>query len=402
MSTKHMNKLKILPVNKSVVFYSPIEGDDVLVRTGTIAEGSCFFHTLLHAFSTEYVLMNRKSRMKFVHRLRGSLAGKVDRDSWEDMGGGVIAKVPFQENLHTLLENFYNFLDNDDDDPRGRSTRRLIKYLIKNSDNNMEIFKLICELITLEDFKQIILPVAYEKTTDDKIMICQKRIVEESLKFLTTKEELKNVDQEKVDYIKNMTIIFLCTILKEAESASYKKYISGLENVGEKVDSYTIDFISKRFNRDIYFIDGKTRLPYNNCSTPETLTQRKSVIVLLLPKNHYEIVGRLLPGNKIQREFSATDPLIKKLRTFILNPEEIKEKYPELSTYIPRNLQNNESPTRRNIQDDQSNSENEDENEPDEQDKSDDEPENSDRESRQSDPYYDDSDSRSTDGSISN
>ena len=29
-------KLNILPVNKTVVFYSPVEGKDVLVRTGTI------------------------------------------------------------------------------------------------------------------------------------------------------------------------------------------------------------------------------------------------------------------------------------------------------------------------------------------------------------------------------
>ena len=46
--------LQLLPVNKTVVFYSPVEGKDVLVRTGTIGEGSCFYHALLHAYSLEY------------------------------------------------------------------------------------------------------------------------------------------------------------------------------------------------------------------------------------------------------------------------------------------------------------------------------------------------------------
>ena len=67
-----LETLRLLPVNKTVVFYSPIEGNDVLVRTGTIAEGSCFFHSLLHAYSKEYISMDIKVRMKFVKKLRSS------------------------------------------------------------------------------------------------------------------------------------------------------------------------------------------------------------------------------------------------------------------------------------------------------------------------------------------
>ena len=94
----------MLPVNKSVVFNSPLEGDDVLVRTGTIAEGSCFLHSLLHAYSKEYISLNIKGRMEFVRRFRASLASKIDREDWEKMGGGIIAKVPFQENVLIIFE----------------------------------------------------------------------------------------------------------------------------------------------------------------------------------------------------------------------------------------------------------------------------------------------------------
>lgn len=36
-------QIKQIPVNKTVVFWSPIEGEDVLVRTGIIKEGNSFY-----------------------------------------------------------------------------------------------------------------------------------------------------------------------------------------------------------------------------------------------------------------------------------------------------------------------------------------------------------------------
>ena len=78
--------LNILPVNKTVVFYSPLEGKDVLVRTGTISEGSCFFHAILHSYSNNYVTMNIEGRMKFVKRLRQSISQKVDKLNWNLSG----------------------------------------------------------------------------------------------------------------------------------------------------------------------------------------------------------------------------------------------------------------------------------------------------------------------------
>ena len=55
MSNQQMAKLSILPVNKTVVFYSPIEGKDVFVRTGTMEGGNSLIHCLLHACSKDYM-----------------------------------------------------------------------------------------------------------------------------------------------------------------------------------------------------------------------------------------------------------------------------------------------------------------------------------------------------------
>ena len=132
------------------------------------------------------------------------------------------------------------------------------------------------------------------------------------------------------------------SILDHSRKTAFKAYIRGLKSVGEDVDSYNIGIISDRFNRDIYFLDGNTRLPYRDASH-QNLKGRKSIIIMWVDGVHYEIVGRLLSGNRIQREFTHDDQLIKKLNTLLTRPHEVAESYPELIPYIPREFRNEDS-----------------------------------------------------------
>jgi hypothetical protein len=335
----------MLSVNKSVVFYSPTEGEDVLVRTGTIGEGSCLFHALLHAYSKDYASMDRKGRMKFVRRLRASMAGKVNTESWEDMGGGVISKVPYQENVHNILHNLYNSIEKSGN-VRGRSTRRVIKKLSTDDKKMSGIYQILTELLSFNLLTSDILPRAYDRTQNDRISQCNIAVIEEALDYLRGLDEMKQLDDKKVAYIESKISELLSVVLKEAKNSAYRAYIKGLERVSEDVDTYTIEFISDRFNRDVYFLDGTRRLPYNTCPTTGNIKGRKSMVVLWVGGNHYEIVGRLLPGNRIQREFPSDDEFINRIRTFITEPEKIKELYPDLVEHLPREYQS-ESPKRR-------------------------------------------------------
>ena len=58
------NNLKILSPNKTVVFYSPIEGDDILVRTGILEDECNFLHCILYSYSSDYINMEEKERKK--------------------------------------------------------------------------------------------------------------------------------------------------------------------------------------------------------------------------------------------------------------------------------------------------------------------------------------------------
>lgn len=116
---------------------------------------------------------------------------------------------------------------------------------------------------------------------------------------------------------------------------SFNDYVNNLKNISDQVDTYTIGLISDRFNRDVYFIDANTRMPYQTSDT-NNIKNRKSLIVIWIDQNHYEIVGKLLTGNRIQREFEPDDPLIKKINMILFQPQYIKKTYPELLSYLPK------------------------------------------------------------------
>lgn len=333
--------LTILPVNKTVVFYSPIEGKDVFVRTGTITEGSCFFHALLHAYSKDYVSMNTNGRLKFVKKLRSSIARKIDKSRWELLSNGLIAKIPFQENVITILSDFYRYIARGGTG-RTKSVRKIIRDIIKVDKIDFETYKLVTEMIPLDKgFEKNILPSSYEKCNENGISECKKTVVEYSVRYYKKEfAKLKGqLSEERVKYYINKLKLFVTAVVEEAENSAYTEYIESLHDSSIEVDSYTIGLISEKFNRDIYFIDSRTRMPYID-SSKENIRKRKSIIVMWTGGCHYEIVGRLLPGNRIQREFDFNDYIIQRIYTYLCKPERIPDKYPNLIPYLPKELRN--------------------------------------------------------------
>jgi hypothetical protein len=335
-----LETLTILPVNKTVVFYSPIEGKDVLVRTGTIAEGSCFFHALLHAYSKDYISMNENGRRKFVKKLRSSIAVKIDKSRWESLSNGLIAKISFQENVNIILSDFYKYISKGGGVGRTKSVRKVIRSLIKDEKVDIETYKIIMEMIPLDKgFEKTILPSAYEKCEEDDITNCKNIVVKHSVKYYKKEfEKLQGqLEDERVEYYLNKLESMVREVLDEAENSAYTDYIQSINDSSMEVDSSTIGLISEKFNRDIYFIDARTRMPYRDVNLGN-ICKRKSIIVMWTGGCHYEIVGKLLAGNRIQREFDFKDSLIKIIHTYLYKPEKISGLYPNLIPYLPKDV----------------------------------------------------------------
>jgi hypothetical protein len=93
-------------VNKTV-FHSPIEGRDVLVRTGTLAEGNSLIHSVFHSHSKDYVQMEKKGRNKLVNKLSSKLLESISAKKWESASKNVLVHVPYQETVSRIFSEFY-------------------------------------------------------------------------------------------------------------------------------------------------------------------------------------------------------------------------------------------------------------------------------------------------------
>ena len=70
----------------------------------------------------------------------------------------------------------------------------------------------------------------------------------------------------------------------------------------------------------------------------ENIKGRKSLIILWVGNCHYEIMGELLPGNKITRDFESDHPVIKKIHTYLYFPEKVIAEYSDLVAYLPKDF----------------------------------------------------------------
>ena len=332
--------VKKLPPNKTVVFRTPFEGEDVLVRTGCSPEISSFFQCVLHSCSNS---MKEKQRMKLVRRFQESLVSKKDRESWEKIDDGFIAKTAIKEKITDIILNCYRFFK-DDPKARGNATHRVIKNLVGEDEKLFECYKLITEIIPLsEGFEEKIISDAYHESKGVKISMLNEKIIKNANSYIKKKKEVKSLSKDKSQRICELVRKFVTAVLKEAEEEAFKSFVASSENLVEDIDSSTISTISKQFNCDIYIISKKNRMPYLSPQTIDNIKGRKSIMILCINKDQYEILGKLLPGNSIQREFDQSDPLIRKIHTFLVNPEKIFKDFNNLVKYLPKEYQNTDS-----------------------------------------------------------
>jgi hypothetical protein len=68
------------------------------------------------------------------------------------------------------------------------------------------------------------------------------------------------------------------------------------------------------FKSNIIFIDSNLNLPF---MLTELSDELKSVIILSFDMKHFEVIGKLLENNRIQREFTINDSIFLKIQQML-------------------------------------------------------------------------------------
>jgi hypothetical protein len=263
-------QLKILPINRTVIFSSLLNYNKNLVRTGVINDDNSFIHSILSASSKEYYDSDMNERIKFVHKFTKNTFNKKD---WKNSDEEYLL---FYKNVNNFINILYDFikkisLNENNIDNIGKIKNKLIIKIIKDIIiKNINLYDLMTDLINLEDFKNNIL----KKIKNISISQYKKYVINNLEKYISSIDVLKKTDLKRSEFIKDNILKFFKIILTEIEDDifynSHKIIKSNIEN---------INTISNTLKCNIYFIDSETRLPYI-FDIKQKYTYDKSIILL--------------------------------------------------------------------------------------------------------------------------
>jgi len=295
------NELKILPINRTVIFSSLIKYKSNLVRTGVINEDkNSFIHSILSAASKEYYDCDTKDRINFLSKFCKNTFTKKE---WKN---SELEYLSFYKNINNCILNLYDFikkisLNENNIDEVSKIKNKIIIKIIKNVIiKNINLYDLMVDLIPLTDVKKII----FKKINNNNSIHQYKKYIINNLdKYLTSLEILKKTDVKRAEFIKDTIINLIKIILTENEDDIFR---NSYNYVKCNVDNLNI--ISDVLKYNIYFIDSETRLPFI-FDKKQKYNNDKSIVILKI-NNNYEVIGKLMERNKIKREFNNDDELI--------------------------------------------------------------------------------------------
>lgn len=242
-----------IPADKSKIFKNKYS--DNIVRTGTISDGSCFFHALFYALSSTYRGLNEEERIRLIIKVRKEIAKSITIDKWKTLGNGEIYRLQMASSL------------------RDEIIRLCSEHEI-SSERHSIMNKWDNELLPKLDW-----------TKDVEIPL-----------------------QAMLNQMFPQKILDSRTILQKIEIETLKDFTYHIET--DWVDEFGIDLASEYVKCNIHFIQASNRQVYKTFFKHE---YNRNVVLCWIDDAHYECLGKIVPsedGDKLQRVFSNTNSFI--------------------------------------------------------------------------------------------
>jgi hypothetical protein len=298
-----MNDFNYLPFNKNFGYKSPINDD--ICRTGTVKDDciSSFLNAVLCGCSVKFnTLRNDDEKIEKIKEFKENIVKQFNEQFKNYLSE---LKDKFFENLEIVFD-FIN-ADAEENDENNYSFASEIK-------SELELYKIIIELITLDDYVKIVKK-AVKNCTDNKFETFRHNIMVETIKFIDYEDILEDVDEERVKYIKKNVCYFIDLVL------------DGINiNEPQVPDIVTPEIIlsaSKTFdNCDIYFVDWDTKLPKLIDGYKHSGNDKSIILLTFNNDSHFEIIGKTVSvdsdkKHKIKREFMPFDDIIKSINFYL-------------------------------------------------------------------------------------
>ena len=291
-----MTDFNYLPFNKTCVYEEfSLENINSYSRTGTVHTNKIlsFINAVLNACSKKFLTTrDEDNKIKQINDFEKFIIDKISSSLVE-------YKNKTKELFLDIIESIYNYIENDIDN------------VLEEIKVNLEINKIICDIIPIDKYKKIINRVM-NRWNDNKNITFMNNLISEIMLYVEYDEILDDIEIEKAEYIKKRICDF-----NDIVNNKVKKIINEPEEPNDvnDVNDLLIKNISEHFDCNIFIIDFHKNIPLNLYDYEKD----NYIVIISFDNKHYEILGKCLANNKIQREFKRNDNIIKSLKKIDLN-----------------------------------------------------------------------------------
>jgi hypothetical protein len=288
-------------------------------RIGSIADGSCFFHSIMTSINKNYRgIKNRAERIDHITEVRGKISKKITLDTWENLQHGEPAHFAFLQQLNDIEGGVAKYMHNPTKYQKSKS-RQWIRESI-NHDTSAKIINIVLgdSLFDMNDFSTTCSAssgyIPMDKCEDVFVKIQLKVYVKKigrKLKQLTDTYQSGEIEASVLDYK-----VLLENIAANAKTSALKSLVSHFANPREWIGTEYLEFLSNQFNTNIFIINGMNGMPYIQGDTTAIKEGRSSIFLLNVGESHYETLGFEIVSSdkpKIKCRLSWTHPVVQKL-----------------------------------------------------------------------------------------